>query len=114
MGASLDMSGVNVGRRACTRHAGLCSSTLSRRDSVSVSETIAAAEIGAHSDMKAIYATSGQEVVGAAAAVKAVGKAGKIGVYGYDAEPNEVAPLKQGIVFGLIAQSPRLSRCRRA
>ncbi len=76
--------------------------------SVSVSQSIAAAEIVAHSDMKAIYATSGQEVVGAAAAVKAAGKAGKIGVYGYDAEPNEVALLKQDIVFGLIAQSPYL------
>jgi ribose transport system substrate-binding protein len=76
--------------------------------SVSVSETIAAAEIVAHPDMKAIYATSGQEVVGAATAVKAAGKAGKIGVYGYDAEPNEVALLKQGLVFGLIAQSPYL------
>lgn len=76
--------------------------------SVGISDSITAAEIVAHPDMKAVYATSGQEVVGAAAAVKAAGKVGKIGVYGYDAEPNEVALLKAGIVFGLIAQSPFL------
>ncbi|MGD0245201.1 MAG: substrate-binding domain-containing protein [Streptosporangiaceae bacterium] len=64
------------------------------------------AEIVAHPDMKAVWDTSGPEGIGAASAVKAAGDAGKIGVYSYDAEPEEVSLLKQGVIKALIAQSP--------
>jgi ribose transport system substrate-binding protein len=67
---------------------------------------ILSAEITAHPDMKAVWDTSGPEGIGAASAVKAAGKSGKIGVYSYDAEPEEVALLKQGVIKALLAQSP--------
>jgi ribose transport system substrate-binding protein len=67
---------------------------------------ILGAEITAHPDMKAVWDTSGPEGIGAASAVKAAGKSGKIGVYSYDAEPEEVSLLKQGVIKALLAQSP--------
>jgi ribose transport system substrate-binding protein len=67
---------------------------------------IVSAEIVAHPDMKAIWDTSGPEGIGAASAVKAAGDSGKIGVYSYDAEPEEVSLLKQGVIKALLAQSP--------
>ena len=67
---------------------------------------ILAAEIVAHPDMKAVWDTSGPEGIGAASAVKAAGDSGKIGVYSYDAEPEEVSLLKQGVIKALLAQSP--------
>lgn len=68
--------------------------------------TILSAEITAHPNMKAVWDTSGPEGIGAASAVKAAGKSGKIGVYSYDAEPEEVSLLKQGVIKALLAQSP--------
>jgi ribose transport system substrate-binding protein len=67
---------------------------------------ILAAEITAHPNMKAVWDTSGPEGIGAASAVKAAGDSGKIGVYSYDAEPEEVSLLKQGVIKALLAQSP--------
>lgn len=67
---------------------------------------IVSAEITAHPDLKAIWDTSGPEGIGAASAVKAAGDSGKIGVYSYDAEPEEVSLLKQGVIKALLAQSP--------
>jgi ribose transport system substrate-binding protein len=67
---------------------------------------ILAAEIVAHPDMKAVWDTSGPEGIGAASAVKAANDTGKIGVYSYDAEPEEVSLLKQGVIKALLAQSP--------
>jgi ribose transport system substrate-binding protein len=67
---------------------------------------ILAAEIVAHPDLKAVWDTSGPEGIGAASAVKAAGDSGKIGVYSYDAEPEEVSLLKQGVIKALLAQSP--------
>jgi ribose transport system substrate-binding protein len=64
------------------------------------------AEIVAHPDLKAVWDTSGPEGIGAASAVKAAGDSGKIGVYSYDAEPEEVSLLRQGVIKALIAQSP--------
>jgi ribose transport system substrate-binding protein len=68
--------------------------------------SIVSAEITAHPDLKAVWDTSGPEGIGAASAVKAAGDTGKIGVYSYDAEPEEVSLLKQGVIKALIAQSP--------
>lgn len=75
-------------------------------DSATQAQTITAAEIVANPDLKAIWATAGVEGVGAAAAVKAAGKVGKVAIYAYDTEPNEVTLLKQHVIYGLIAQSP--------
>jgi ribose transport system substrate-binding protein len=67
---------------------------------------ILSAEITAHPNMKAVWDTSGPEGIGAASAVNAAHDSGKIGVYSYDAEPEEVSLLKQGVIKALLAQSP--------
>lgn len=67
-------------------------------------EAAAAAEIVAHPDLKALYAATGPEGEGAAAAVSQAGKQGAIKVYSYDATPAEVADLKAGTITALLAQ----------
>jgi ribose transport system substrate-binding protein len=67
---------------------------------------IVSSEITGHPDLKAVWDTSGPEGIGAASAVRAAGDSGKIGVYSYDAEPEEVSLLKQGVIKALLAQSP--------
>jgi ribose transport system substrate-binding protein len=68
--------------------------------------TIVSSLILAHPDLKAVYATSGPEAQGAAAAVQQRHKQDTIKVYAYDATPSEVTALRNGAVEGLIAQSP--------
>jgi ribose transport system substrate-binding protein len=60
----------------------------------------------AHPDLKLIIAADGPDAQGAAAALKAAGKAGKITLVAFDAIPTEVTALQQGIITDLIAQSP--------
>jgi ribose transport system substrate-binding protein len=64
----------------------------------------ASALIVANPDLKAIYAVSGPEGEGAAAAVTQAGKSGVIKVYSYDATPAEVTALKAGTITALLAQ----------
>lgn len=59
----------------------------------------------AHPDLKAVYAVSGPEGEGAAAAVQQAGKQGKVKVFAYDATPSEVAALKAGTIDALLAQA---------
>jgi ribose transport system substrate-binding protein len=70
--------------------------------------TIVSAQIIAHPDLKAIYASTGPEGQGAAAAVAQAHKQGQIKIYSYDAPPALVAALKAGSVEALFAQSPAL------
>lgn len=60
----------------------------------------------ANPDLKLVIAADGPDAQGAAAAIKAAGKAGQITLVGFDAIPTEVAALQQGIITDLIAQSP--------
>jgi ribose transport system substrate-binding protein len=73
---------------------------------VNKTSQIVSALLLAHPDLKAIYATSGPEGEGVAAAVRQAGKAGQVGVFAFDATPAEVAALKAGTITALIAQSP--------
>jgi ribose transport system substrate-binding protein len=66
--------------------------------------TVTSALIVANPDLKAIYAISGPEGEGAAAAVQQAGKAGKIKVYSYGADQAEVAGLKSGVFAALAGQ----------
>jgi ABC-type sugar transport system substrate-binding protein len=66
--------------------------------------TIVAAMITANPDLTAVYAVSGPDGEGAAAAVEEAGKTGKIKVYAYDATPGEVDALKAGTITALLAQ----------
>ncbi|ALV41457.1 hypothetical protein AU252_10100 [Pseudarthrobacter sulfonivorans] len=67
--------------------------------------SVASALIVAHPDLKAIYAVSGPEGAGAAAAVKQAGKADKVKVYTYDATPEVVQGLQEGTISAALAQS---------
>ncbi len=67
--------------------------------------SVASALMLAHPDLRAIYAVSGPEGEGAAAAVKQAGKQGKVKVFAYDATPGEVAALKAGTIDALLAQA---------
>jgi ribose transport system substrate-binding protein len=57
-------------------------------------------------NLKGIFAIDGTNATGAAAALQAKGLVGKIVLVGYDAYPNNVTLLKQGIFTALIAQDP--------
>jgi len=57
-----------------------------------------------HRDLRAVYATSGPEGIGAAQAVRESGR--DVAVYAYDAMPEEVAALRKGEIAALLAQSP--------
>jgi ribose transport system substrate-binding protein len=70
--------------------------------------TIVSAQIIAHPNLKAIYASTGPEGQGAAAAVAQAHKQGQIKIFSYDAPPALVAALKAGEVQALYAQSPAL------
>jgi ribose transport system substrate-binding protein len=60
----------------------------------------------AHPDLKLIIAGDGPDALGAASALKAAGKTGKVTLVGFDAIPNELAALKDGTIQYLIAQAP--------
>jgi ABC-type sugar transport system substrate-binding protein len=66
----------------------------------------ASALIVAHPDLKAIYAVSGPEGEGAAAAVQQAGKSRVIKVYTYDGTPEVVSAIKSGVISAALAQSP--------
>jgi ribose transport system substrate-binding protein len=65
---------------------------------------ITSAMIVANPDLKAIYAITGPEGEGAAAAVQQAGKAGQIKIFSYGANEAEVAGLKSGVFAGLCGQ----------
>jgi ABC-type sugar transport system substrate-binding protein len=67
--------------------------------------TAASAMIVANPDLKAIYAVSGPEGAGAAAAVEQAGKTGEIAIYTYDATPEVVQGLQNGTITAALAQA---------
>ena len=68
----------------------------------------ASALITGNPDLTAIYAVSGPEGEGAAAAVEEAGKSGQIKVYSYDATPAQVEALRAGTITALLAQPSAL------
>lgn len=60
----------------------------------------------AHPKLSAIYVTDGLAAPGAASALLAAGKRGKVKLIAFDAEPVEVQGLKSGAYQGLVAQAP--------
>lgn len=64
------------------------------------------AMILANPHLSAIFTTEGPAGTGAASALLAAHKKGKIKLYSFDAEPVEVQGLKNGTYQGLVAQSP--------
>ncbi|MCU1529561.1 MAG: hypothetical protein JWP75_3324 [Frondihabitans sp.] len=76
------------------------------QNSTSMASTQAAALIQAHPDMKVIYATSGPEAVGVAAAIKAAGKGSSVKLISFDSSPDQITLLKNGQLAATIGQSP--------
>lgn len=68
--------------------------------------TIVSGLIRANPDLTAIFASDGPEAAGAATAIRATGKSGKIALVAFDGTPEEVAGLKSGAFTALISQSP--------
>lgn len=75
-------------------------------NSTSKASTVAAALIQGHPDMKVIYATSGPEAVGAAAAIKAAGKTDTVKLVSFDSSPDQITLLKNGGLAATVGQSP--------
>jgi ribose transport system substrate-binding protein len=74
-------------------------------DQAKAADAVAAA-IAANADLAGVYATHETAANGAASAIKAAGKTGKIKLIAFDAAPNQIADLKAGVYDGLIAQAP--------
>jgi ribose transport system substrate-binding protein len=64
------------------------------------------AQLQAHPNLAGIFGTNLFSAQGAAAAVKDAGKTGEIKIVGFDAGPQQVADLENGVVDALIAQHP--------
>jgi ribose transport system substrate-binding protein len=67
-----------------------------------VTENILTANPG----LDAIYAANEPGVLGAAEAVRRVGKAGDIVIVGWDTAPDEIQAIEDGVVTALVAQNP--------
>lgn len=76
------------------------------QNSTSMASTVAAALIQGHPDMKVIYATSGPEAVGAAAAIKAAGKTSTVKLVSFDSSPDQIKLLKADQLAATVGQSP--------
>jgi ribose transport system substrate-binding protein len=69
---------------------------------------VVAAAIQAHPDLKGIYTTHSNAAVGASSAVIGAGLGGKVKIVAYDADPQQVRDLKNGVYDALVVQSPYL------
>jgi ribose transport system substrate-binding protein len=76
------------------------------QDSASVAAQVTLAALQKNPGIVGIFATNLFSAEGAATGIRQAGKAGKVKVVGFDAEPDEITALKQGTVQALIAQSP--------
>jgi ribose transport system substrate-binding protein len=64
------------------------------------------AELSAHPDLVGVFATNLNTGQGAATALQTAGKKGAVQLVGFDASPQEVQSLSQGVFQALIAQDP--------
>ncbi len=62
--------------------------------------------VTAHQNLAGIFAANESATIGSAQALKSRGLAGKIKIVGFDAAPNEVQVLEEGVVDALIVQDP--------
>lgn len=69
---------------------------------------VVAAAIQAHPDLKGIYTTHSNAAVGTSSAVIGAGLGGKVKIIAYDADPQQVRDLKDGVYDALVVQSPYL------
>ncbi len=60
----------------------------------------------AHPDLDAIFAANEPGVLGAAEAVRQAGKAGDVVIVGWDASPEEIQGVRDGVISALVVQNP--------
>ncbi|GMA62130.1 ABC transporter substrate-binding protein [Alicyclobacillus fastidiosus] len=74
------------------------------------SETTADSDVSsillAHPNLVGVFGTNLYAAVGSGQAVKSSGKAGQVNVIAYDAEPEEIQDIKDGLIYGTVAQNP--------
>lgn len=76
------------------------------QDSATQAAGLVSAELTAHPNIAAIFASNVITAEGAANAIQAAGKTGKVAVLGYDAGPQEVTDLQAGTITALVSQNP--------
>ena len=76
------------------------------QDSASVAAQVTLAALQKNPGITAIFATNLFSAEGAATGIRQAGRAGKVKIVGFDAEPDEITALQQGTVQALIAQQP--------
>jgi ribose transport system substrate-binding protein len=62
--------------------------------------------LSANPDLNGIFAANEPGVLGAAEAVRKAGKTGKITIIGWDAAPDEVKGVQNGLISALVVQNP--------
>ena len=67
---------------------------------------IVKAQLAKNPDLKGIFATNLFSAEGSATAIREAGKQGEVKVVGFDAGPNQVKALEDGVVQALVAQKP--------
>jgi ABC-type sugar transport system substrate-binding protein len=83
-------------------------STQYDNDSTATASTEVTSDITAHPNLSGVFATNVLSAEGAATGVTHAGKAGKVKVATFDADPQQVAALKSNTIQLAIAQSPYL------
>jgi ribose transport system substrate-binding protein len=68
--------------------------------------TVTSNVLSANPDLKGIFAANESSDIGAVEAARIAHKAGKVKIVGWDASPDEVEGVRQGIVSALISQDP--------
>jgi len=76
------------------------------QDSASIAAQVTLAALQKNPGIVGIFATNLFGAEGAATGVRQAGKSGKVKIVGFDADPDQIAALKQGTVQALIAQHP--------
>jgi ABC-type sugar transport system substrate-binding protein len=83
-------------------------STQYDNDSSSTAATQVAGDITAHPNLSGVFATNVLSAQGAATGVQHAGRAGKVKVATFDADPQQMAALKSNVIQLAVAQSPYL------
>ncbi len=68
--------------------------------------TVTSNVLSANPDLKGIFAANESSDIGAVEAVRIAHKVGKVKIVGWDASPDEVDGVRQGIVSAIISQDP--------
>ncbi len=94
-------------KQGLTKHPGLqLVSEQSSQSDENTALTVTSNILTAHPDLNGIFAANEPGVLGAAEAVRRAGKAGKIVIIGWDAAPDEIKGVQQGLISALVVQNP--------